>query len=120
MKRLLVRSAISTLITACFALSVVSWGWMPGCVIQTATPAAHAHGSHPDHSHQSGNLPGSNQCTVHLCCLQLGGTAQDSWSSGRLGLAERSAGPVGKNAFIRLRPSHSLPFAHAPPLTPIS
>jgi hypothetical protein len=121
MRRLLVRSTCSALITACFALSVVTWGWMPGCTFQTPSSAhaIHAHGQQPGHSH-AGGLPGSNGCTVHLCCIQLAGTGADTWGSGRLTLAEKAGGPVAESSFVKLRPSHSLPFAHAPPLTAIS
>jgi hypothetical protein len=122
MRRLLVRSTLSALVTACFALSVVTWGWMPGCVLPAATQAAdasHAHEAHGGHSH-SGSSPLSSKCAVHLCCLQLGAPGHSHWTSPRLAAGEQGSGPVAENAFVSLRPSHSLPFAHAPPLAPIS
>jgi hypothetical protein len=119
MLRPLVRSTLSVLVTTCFALSAITWGSMPGCMsTESGVPAAHvAHGQGASHHHAKtpGNLPGAIHCFVHLCCIQL--TAPATATIGPAGLAssDRSLGPISAVAFVLVRPSHTLPFAHAPP-----
>jgi hypothetical protein len=115
------RSLVCATVTLCFALSAFTWGSMPGCAVPASTPAAHTaqgHGTHHDHSGKVGSLPGSDQCTVHLCCLQLTGPTRDASTPVRLSTPEQGSGLVAATFFVPLRPSHSLPFAHAPPGTP--
>jgi hypothetical protein len=118
MRRALVRSALSSLIAAAFAFSALTWGWMPGCVLPGGKAAAEVpggHQAHQNHSHGDGNLPASGKCAVHLCCIQLAGTSAEVISSARLSAPERDASRVGESKLVLLRPSHSLPFANAPP-----
>ena len=119
--RSLRRSVLSAVVAACFALSAFSWGSMPGCAAPASTPAAHGgheHGGQHDHSGRAGTLPGTNQCSVHLCCLQVAGPTPETSARARLSNPARAPGLVAANLFVPLRPSHSLPFAHAPPSTP--
>jgi hypothetical protein len=107
-------------IAACFAYTAITWGSMPGCIGQPDIPAVHASHGHDapgTHSHAKGGLPASNQCAVHLCCIQLTGAPGEAGSSGRLTPAEQGAGPAA-TGFVLLRPSYTLPFAHGPPLSP--
>ena len=110
------RSVLAAILAACFALSAFTWGLMPGCVQQAGTSAhaAHVHAAHGMHSSGS---PASNQCSVHLCCIQLSGTPSEAASVGQLTSTQQNSGPVGTGVVL-LRPSHTLPFAQGPPHSP--
>src|SRR6476659_4645186 len=111
------RSGLAAILTTCFALSAFTWGSMPGCVQQPGTSAAHAaHGPDAHGMHSSGS-PASNQCSVHLCCLQLTGVVGEVAAPGHLTPAHQCSGPAG-TGFVLLRPSHTLPFAQGPPRSP--
>src|SRR6476469_927866 len=120
MRRALLRSTLSALISAAFALSSLTWGWMPGCVQQPGTSALHAsheHAAHGTHSHTSSGSPASNQCSVHLCCIQLTGVVGEVAAPAHLTPAHQDSGPAG-TGFVALRPSHTHPFAQGPPRSP--
>jgi hypothetical protein len=112
-----VRSTLSALVTACFALSAITWGRMPGCAngTGTASPQVAHYGTphqHPDHS---GRLPATAQCFVHLCCLQLTAPSSATPLSARLSEPQRLTAELPATVFVPVRPAHVLPFAHAPP-----
>lgn len=113
----LVRPLVSALVAACFALSTVTWGSMPGC----ATPghAAESHtGAHHDSHGRSGNpgqVPGEPECFVHLCCIQLATHPEPSQAAERFITPDGASGFLAKKRVAAGRPSHFLPFAHAPP-----
>lgn len=116
----MLRSLLSGVIAACFALSAITWGTMPGCVVATKAPAAHAAqepGTSDQHSKHSGKLPASAACLVHLCCLQLATPGSVAVAPLRVSAPARATGLVAVTVFFH-RPSHTLPFAHAPPHTP--
>jgi hypothetical protein len=117
----LIRSSISAVVTACFALSAITWGTMPGCVVAANQPpshAAHGHGESHQPPDQPGKLPGAVHCVVHLCCIQLTTPAAANVAPARLSTPDRTAGLLPAVVFVLVRPSHTLPFAHAPPHTP--
>lgn len=122
MRHALVRSLLSALVTTCFALSAITWGSMPGCV-SAGVPAhaahQHQHGTAGDHPAHPGDLPGAIQCFVHLCCIQLATPASAAFALNRISAPEASSGLVAASLFIPIRPSHILPFAHAPPHTSV-
>ena len=111
------RSGLGAILTTCFALSAFTWGSMPGCVQQPGTSAAHAAHVHNAHGMHSSGSPASNQCSVHLCCIQLSGAPSEPGSSGHLTSAHQGSGPTA-TGFVLLRPSHTLPFAQGPPHSP--
>jgi hypothetical protein len=115
------RSLLAAIVTASFALSAITWGTMPGCVVATNAQAAHAaHGQGTSHQHagQPGKLPGTIHCFVHLCCVQLTTPASVTLAAARLSNPDRDARPLPAIVFVLVRPSHTLPFAHGPPDTP--
>lgn len=114
----LIRPFVSALVAACFALSAITWGTMPGCTAPAPAPSAHSGSGHPashDHHANPGQVPGTPQCLVHLCCLQLATLSSREPASERLSEPARAAGFLGKARVVHARPSHTLPFAHAPP-----
>ena len=114
----LVRSSLSALVAACFAASSVTWGNLPGCATAANLPAAHTaagHGESHQHPDQPGKVPGSVHCVVHLCCIQLITPAAAHIASARLTPPDRTVGLLPAVVFVLVRPSHTLPFAHAPP-----
>jgi hypothetical protein len=120
MVKALLRSAISLVATACFALSALTWGRMPGCATGAGGPSPHIayHGASHQHSDPPGKLPAGVNCLVHLCCIQLITPAAPSLTLARVGVPEQAAGLVLTTPFVPVRPSHTLPFAQAPPITP--
>jgi hypothetical protein len=109
------RSIISLVVTASFALSAAAPGAMPRC--ETPRPG---HGSHAGHATGHTDLPakqpGSVQCLVHLCCLQLVTPAGLESGYARLALPGHAPGFAVAESAVPLRPSHTLPFAQAPPI----
>ena len=109
------RSIISLVVTASFALSVATLGSMPRC-----EPSGAGHGSHVGHATGHTDLPakqpGSVQCLVHLCCLQLVTPAGVESGFPRLALPGHAPGFTVAESAVPLRPSHTLPFAQAPPV----
>jgi hypothetical protein len=117
----MLRPLLSAVVAGCFALSAITWGTMPGCVVAASPPTAHAapgHGESHQHPNQPGKLPRSVHCLVHLCCIQLTTPATASITSTRLSPPDRTARLLPAIVFVLVRPSHSLPFAHAPPHAP--
>jgi hypothetical protein len=115
MLRPLVRSIVSTLVAACFALSAASWGRPSVCASHTAG-AEHHEGSH-DRSHDHGTRPASLTCTVHLCCAHhLALQPSAAPAADQFGEVPSTTGLTAATAVAALRLPHTLPFAHAPPL----
>ena len=115
------RCLLSAAVAACFALSALTWGWMPGCSVagaDTDTHAAHGHATHGSRAHQAGVQQANTGCAVHLCCIQLATTSGDRAAPARVSSAERGTGSIAASPFVLLRASHSLPFAQGPPSTP--
>lgn len=116
----MLRSLLSTAVAGCFALSAITWGSMPGCVVTANPPTTHAApGQEKSHQHsdQPGKLPGSVHCVVHLCCVQLTTPAVAKVAPAGVAIADQAAGFLPAIVFVLVRPSHSLPFAHGPPHT---
>ena len=114
MLRPLVRSLVSAVVAACFALSVASWGRPPECASHAVAPGHHQ-GSHAP-SGQHDQRPASQTCTVHLCCAHLAHEPPAALAAERLADAPAAAGFIGATTAPVTRPAHALPFAHAPPL----
>ena len=114
MLRPLVRTIVSTLVAACFALSAVSWGRPAVCASHTAG-AEHHEGPH-DRSQDHGTRPASLTCTVHLCCAHLAFETPAAPAADQFGEVPSAAGFTAATAVAALRLPHALPFAHAPPL----
>ena len=120
MPRPLVRSLLSAALTACFALSVVTWGSMATCASWKGMAAGAGHGAHRDqashrHSHGQHGAPGDRTCLVHLCCAHLALQPSAPSIAGRLAVTSSDPGFTPRPAIGVSRPEHSLPFAHAPP-----
>lgn len=122
MHRPLVRSLLSGIFTACFTLSVLTWGSMATCAVAglegTAAGAEHAvHGSPASHGHSHGQhqTPGHRTCVVHLCCAHLALQPSAPAVAGRIAVTSADPGFIAAAAVRAVRPPHSLPFAHAPP-----
>jgi hypothetical protein len=114
----MLRPLFSAVVAGCFALSAITWGTMPGCVVPTdpaAAQAAPGHEKSHQHPAQPGKLPGSVHCIVHLCCVQVTTPPATAVATARLTAPDRSVGLVPAIVFVLVRPSHTLPFAHAPP-----
>jgi hypothetical protein len=114
---ILIRPVVSALVAACFALSAVTWGSMPGCTLPaqvTAAPSGPGHESSHNHS-SPGQVPGTPQCLIHLCCIQLATSSPKAKVSERFSEPDRTSGFLAKKRALEARPSHTLPFAHAPP-----
>jgi hypothetical protein len=115
----LVRSLLSAVVTASFALSAMAYGTMPLCPTQhageaeTVHAAAHHH-PQPTHSHESGKPP-SQGCAVHLCCIHLALQPRPSLGPVQLSSGSVHSGLAPAGSITPERPAHSLPFAHAPP-----
>jgi hypothetical protein len=110
----LVRSLVSTIVTACFAISVASGGQPVEC-------ASHAvGGGHQQHAHapsgKPDQRPAAQACAVHLCCAHLAAAPSPAMAAERLGEAPVAVGLTAATAVPPTRPAHSLPFAHAPPV----
>src|SRR3954464_5803964 len=111
------RSVLAAILAACFALSAFTWGSMPGCVQQPGTSSAHAAHDHSAHGMHSSGVPAANQCSVHVCCIQLVGAPSEPGSSGHLTSAQQGSGPAA-TGFGLLRPLHTVPFPPGPPHSP--
>ena len=113
MLRPLVRSLVSTLVTACFAISTASWGRPVEC-------ASHGISEH----HQSAHVPAGKHdqhpaaqgCAVHLCCAHLAPEPTAALAALRMSDAPVAVGLSPATAVAPARPAYSLPFAHAPPV----
>jgi hypothetical protein len=113
MLKSLVRSVLSAVIAACFALSALTLGAMPGCVT-TANNTGHGHSA--SHSHQEGgHLPSTAHCSVHLCCANLATPVVPALAFGRSFAAHQASGFAAVSSRPESRPAHFLPYAHAPP-----
>jgi len=114
------QSSLSGLLTACFALSAFTWGSMPGCASAAGLAEAHAsqehHRAHHHQSDQKGQ-PSSPKCFVHLCCVQLATPTGTAQATAHHTAPERGLGFIAASRIVPVRPSHILPFAHAPPLS---
>ena len=111
----LVRSLVSTVFAACFALVAGTGGAMPMCSGQGSVAGHAQHGSpgHPGGHH--GAPSGSQGCVVHLCCAHLDVPSRASHGSEHLIALHAAAGFV-PSADIPATPTpHALPFAQAPP-----
>jgi len=116
------RSLLSAVLAVCFAQSAIAWGRMPECAGQggSAPSARHASGHGDDASHgpykeHHGRTPANQTCAVHLCCAHLAPRTPVALGAARLNDARANAGFAAVSANVVLRPSHALPFAHAPP-----
>ncbi len=111
------RSLVSALVAACFALSAVTWGAMPGCATPGHAAGSHTAGHHDSqgHSGSPGQVPDEPECFVHLCCIHLATHPEPSQSAERFTTPDDASGFLAKQRVAVGRPSHSLPFAHAPP-----
>lgn len=110
MRRPLVRSLLSAVVATCFALSATSMGRPLECA---GHPAASGHERPQDHDH----TPAPRGCAVHLCCAHLAPEAPRTVAGVRVVEGPGAPGFVPAAAVLAPRPSHSLPFAHAPPRT---
>ncbi|HZN97494.1 MAG TPA: hypothetical protein VFB61_07195 [Gemmatimonadales bacterium] len=119
MLKRLVRSTLAGLVSLCFAYSAITWGSMPGCVVSAGQSVHDSHGGGRSHQHSAGSdhRPVTTQCLVHLCCVQLASPAGDLSTQLRIATPDRATGPVLVSQLVRVRPAHTLPFAHAPPPT---
>ncbi|HZA97987.1 MAG TPA: hypothetical protein VE399_04365 [Gemmatimonadales bacterium] len=113
----LIRSLVTALVAASFALSAASWGSMPGCATPGHGAEGHADGQHDSHGHSAtlGEVPEAPQCFVHLCCIQLATLSPAAQAAERFAIPDRAPGFLAKKRVAGDRPSHTLPFAHAPP-----
>jgi hypothetical protein len=111
------RSLISAVVAASFALSAATWGSMPGCATPGHATEGHAAGAHDrqSHSRTPGQLPEAPQCFIHLCCIQLATVSPAGQAAERFTIPDRASGFLAKKRVAESRPSHTLPFAHAPP-----
>jgi hypothetical protein len=113
MLRPLVRSLVSTIVTACFAISIASWGRPVAC-------ASHGIGEHHQsahgHSGKHDQRPAGQACAVHLCCAHLAPEPTAAVAALRLGEAPVAVGLTAATAVPPARPAYTLPFAHAPPV----
>ena len=109
----LARSVVCAVVAACFALSALTLGAMPGC----STPAhdTPAHGQSASHGHPQGGLPSGAHCSVHLCCANLATPVVATLDMGRSLPAVQADGFAPVSPVSQSRPPHFLPFAHAPP-----
>src|SRR5215210_7901142 len=74
--KLVLRSLVSSLVAGSFALSAFTWGSIPRCSASPSTTAAHSihkHSANHNPAIGMGALPGSAECSVHLCCVQVAG-----------------------------------------------
>ena len=119
MLRPTVRSLLSAVLTASFALSVMAWGTMPECPARA--PGGAAHGSDPHHASplhpdgHHGRAPANQACVVHLCCAHVVPQPRATLGRGRLSATQRDLGFAPRPALVTPRPAYSLPFAQAPP-----
>src|SRR3954471_12298309 len=114
-----VGSILSTFVTACFALSVLTRAAMPGCITAPESGAGvHAPAAHHDHQHDGGHSSGKqSQCPMHLCCANASAPPVALVSATAFFPALQSSGFVALLSILDDRPAHFLPFAHGPPLT---
>jgi hypothetical protein len=110
------RSLISVVLAGSFALSAFGGGAMPGCAVPEQTPGVHSAAGHQgSHEHSSpGRTLVPQQCLVHLCCMQVTTVSPVATISLRLSEPARASGFLAKGRVVDA-PSHTLPFAHAPP-----
>lgn len=111
----LVRSVMSAVVAACFALGAITWGAMPACPAGSNAQHASAHGQESSHGHSHGaELPGAVHCP-HLCCANLATPLVSTVAAGRLVAEYQNPGLAARTVAQVSRPPHSLPFAHGPP-----
>lgn len=110
MLRPLVRSLLSAVVATCFALSALSMGRPLECASHSA---AGGHERPPSHGH----APSPPGCAVHLCCAHLAPGESATLAVMRVVDGPGASGLVPVAAIRVARPSHSLPFALAPPRT---
>jgi hypothetical protein len=116
MRKPLLRSLVSSVLAACFTLSVMAWGTMSECPAQAMGAGGHGSAHAPMHSGgHRGQAPGAQGCSVHLCCAHLSPQAQVSLALRRTSTLVADAGFAAVSTAAPRRPAHSLPFAHAPP-----
>jgi hypothetical protein len=113
MLRPMVRSLVSAVMAACFALSVASWGRPAECAGHSI--AAGHHDSH-DPSGRHHEHPSGRGCAVHLCCAHLVLESPVALAADRLADAAATAGVTAAPGVPLTRPAHVLPFAQAPPV----
>jgi hypothetical protein len=111
----LVRSLVSVVTAACFALIATTTGAMPGCAGQPGVADHAQHGS-PTHPGGHQHVPAGRQaCVVHVCCAHLNATGPASLG-GELVFALHAAPGFLPSSDIPATPTpHALPFAQAPP-----
>jgi hypothetical protein len=114
MLRPLVRSLVSLVVAACFALSATSWGRPLDCAGHSQSPGQHQ--GPQDRSHHHGQPPAGQACAAHLCCAHVTTGARTMLAAERLGEIAAASGFVGPRALPATRSAHTLPFAQAPPL----
>jgi hypothetical protein len=114
------RSFLALLVTASFALGAATLGAVSRCDNQPSSAGhiQHEHGAAPGHSQSPEKGLGTIQCLVHLCCIQLVTPTAAQISPDRLSSPAASPGFRVVNSIVPVRPSHSLPLAHAPPASP--
>jgi hypothetical protein len=111
----LVRSLVSAVLTACFAVMASTGGAMPACS-GSGDAASHAQHAFPGHTGGHHGAPaGSQGCVVHLCCAHLLHPSPAGLAGQRLVALDAAPGFV-PSADLTVSPTpHALPFAQAPP-----
>lgn len=113
------RSLMSAVLAGSFALSALTLGSMAGCASSGETSSSHGpathHGTHSHAGVPSGQDTGTTRCVIHLCCLQLAPISSYAGAADRCSEPVRSPGFAAKSRVIEARPSHTLPYSHAPP-----
>ncbi len=115
MLRPLVRSLVSAVVAAWFALIATTGGALPGCSGQ-ASAADHARHGSPAHPGGHHHAPaGSQGCVVHLCCAHLDIPAPATLGGQHVIALHADSGFVPSADVPATRTLHALPFAQAPP-----
>jgi hypothetical protein len=114
MFRPLVRSLVSVVVAACFALSATSWGRPLDCAGHSSSTGQHQGPQDPSHHH--GQPPAGQACAVHLCCAHVTPGARTTLAAERLGEIAAARGFAVARVILAARSPHTLPFAQAPPL----
>jgi hypothetical protein len=120
--RVVLRSLISAVLAGAFGLSTLTLGSMPACAGSGQVSSVHdttAHGGMHSHAGIPAEQASStNQCVVHLCCIQLATLSSSTGAAERLSQPDQSPGFPAKSRVVETRPSHILPYSHAPPAIP--
>jgi hypothetical protein len=120
--KVVLRSLISAVVAGSFAFSTLTLGSMPACISSGQTASGHhttAHGnSHTHAGVPSDQASGTSQCVVHLCCIQLAPLGPETGVAERFSAPDQSRGFLAKSRVVEARPSHTLPYSHAPPAIP--